>query len=130
MDRREYILRMALFFLLAIGIIAGLQYAGKKFLPPPAPAPVRPATPEPASGQPTTATLSTATITTATAQIAAARTSPTLSRASAPRRRLTTNVFDIEFSLRGGLPVRWDVIDPRFAQPPLDDRGKPVKGAK
>lgn len=40
-----------------------------------------------------------------------------MTHADAPTVQFSTELYDVEFSLRGGVPVRWDIIDPRYVTP-------------
>ncbi len=44
-------------------------------------------------------------------------------RSSIPTLPIETEVYSIEFSPVGGVPVRWDIIDERFTPPPMDNGG-------
>ena len=46
--------------------------------------------------------------------------SPTVSRAKASTVAFKNDgVCEVVFSAKGGVPIRWDIIDPRFAAPPM-----------
>jgi YidC/Oxa1 family membrane protein insertase len=140
MDKREYIFRLLTFFVISAAIMFGLQWASKKYMPAPAPRPMQQAQTQD-RGARSQAEMTTTALHRDLASTATLAENPTTSRTTteaktnaiprdeAPRVRLTTKVFDIDFSTRGGVPVRWDVIDPRFAQLPVDAKGEPIRGS-
>ena len=126
--------RFILFFVLSFLIFYSTTWYVRKMTPPPPPRPAVTATATPGA-TPASPAITNASPTPAPAERpTAAPATPSIARAKAPKVELTTKLYDIVFSLQGGVPVSWDIIDPRFVVPPpgesKDIKAKDAKPAK
>lgn len=121
--------RFILFLILSLLVIQVSMWWMKQSMPEPQP---QPAVPEQTEAQTQTTpapepseTRPPETLEPDTTRRAAGAPSP-IPRKPARKIAFRTKVYDIRFSARGGVPVQWDIIHPRFV-PPRDDHGQPVK---
>ena len=101
--------RFILFLILTFLVLQVYFYYLKATAPP---SPERPPEATPDQVETQTTTTHTPAARTPVPEVESSR--PSVKREPAPTVTLRTAVYDLEFTTRGAVPIRWDIIDPRF----------------